>query len=59
MYRDREHMSDWDDRAAKLGEWDAAFTGAHPNPGGTLEPAADFSAPRTTGQATKARRRDT
>ena len=57
MYRDQESLEDWEDRVSKLGDWDAAFTGAHPNPSGLAEPEADFSAPRTTGQATKARRR--
>ncbi|MEL6236138.1 MAG: nitroreductase family protein [Pseudomonadota bacterium] len=57
MYRDSEAMEDWPDRGEKLGPWDAAFTGPRPNPQADLEPEADFSAPRTEGQATKARRR--
>jgi len=56
MYRDEETLQNWEDRAAKLGQWDGAFTTGTPNPDGTLEPAADFSAPRTAGQATKRRR---
>lgn len=58
MYRDEESLESWDDRAAKLGKWDTAFTSGTPNPDGKLEPAADFSAPRTSGQATKRRRTD-
>ncbi|MDA4843753.1 nitroreductase family protein [Hoeflea poritis] len=58
MYRDEESLDAWDDRAEKLGDWDAAFTSDVPNPGGKLEPEADFSAPRTTGQATKRRTKD-
>lgn len=58
MYRHDEDMQAWPDRAEKLGDWDAAFTGGTPNPGGRLEPEADFSAPRSTGSATKRRRRD-
>ena len=58
MYRDEESMDAWDDRAEKLGDWEAAFTTGTPNPGGELEPDADFSAPRTSGQATKRRVKD-
>lgn len=58
MYRDEETLEGWDDRVEKLGEWDAAFTTGTTNPGGELEPEADFSAPRTIGQATKRRRND-
>ena len=58
MYRDEESPESWEDRAEKLGAWDAAFTAAHPNPGGKLEEAADFSRPRTSGQATKRRQKD-
>jgi nitroreductase len=58
MYRDEETLEKWDDRAAKLGTWDAAFTTDTPNPDGQLEPEADFSAPRTNGQATKRRTKD-
>ncbi|MCP4318897.1 MAG: hypothetical protein GY789_23600 [Hyphomicrobiales bacterium] len=58
MYRDEEHMDDWEDRAEKLGEWDAAFTSGNVNPDGKLEPEADFSAPRTAGKATKRRGKD-
>jgi len=57
MYRDREDARDWPDFKAKLGDWADAFTSEHPNPGGKLEVSADFSRPRTTGPATKARRR--
>ncbi len=32
MYRDEESMETWEDRAEKLGDWDAAFTAAAPNP---------------------------
>lgn len=59
MYRDQERMTDWPDFGTKLGDWAEAFESAAPNPSGELEPEADFSAPRTQGQATKARRRDT
>jgi nitroreductase len=55
MYRDEESLESWDDRAEKLGEWDSAFTSAKTNPGGKLQKEADFSAPRTSGQATKRR----
>lgn len=58
MYRDEESMESWADRAAKLGDWDAAFTSADANPHGELEPEADFSAPRTIGKATKRCRKD-
>lgn len=60
MYRDRERIEDWPDRAEKLGAWDAAFTGATPNPSGEIPPQADFSSPRASGPATKRReaRRD-
>ncbi|WP_282045134.1 nitroreductase family protein [Roseibium album] len=58
MYRDEESMESWDDRAEKLGEWEAAFTTGTSNPPGELEPEADFSKPRTTGQATKRRLKD-
>ena len=57
MYRDREDMRDWPDFQSRLGDWAAAFTTATPNPRGELEPEADFSRPRTSGPATKARRR--
>ena len=57
MYRDRENLRDWPDFQSRLGDWSEAFTTACPNPGGELEPAADFSIPRTRGPATKARRR--
>lgn len=57
MYRDVERMEDWPDRAEKLGDWDAAFTSGRPNPSGELPEAADFSHPRTVGQATKRRRK--
>lgn len=57
MYRDREDIRDWPDFDARLGEWAEAFTTAHPNPLGELEPEADFSEPRTAGPATKARRK--
>ena len=58
MYRDEESIEAWPDRQEKLGEWGAAFTSAHPNPAGELEPEADFSSPRVSGQATKRRRKD-
>lgn len=58
MYRDQENLRDWPDYDAKLGDWGDAFTTSHPNPSGQTEPAADFTAPRTTGRATKARSRD-
>lgn len=58
MYRDEESMESWDDRAEKLGEWEAAFTTGTSNPPGELEPEADFSKPRTTGRATKRRLKD-
>lgn len=58
MYRDDESLDAWEDRAEKLGQWDAAFTGPRPNPSGALEPEADFSAPRTAGRATKRRNKD-
>ncbi|MBO6899971.1 MAG: nitroreductase family protein [Rhizobiaceae bacterium] len=58
MYRDREKLQDWEDRAEKLGGWDAAFTSGAPNPSGELQAEADFSAPRTLGQATKRRQKD-
>jgi nitroreductase len=57
MYRHDERMEDWPDAAEKLGDWRAAFTTATANPGGALEPEADFSRPRAEGRATKARRR--
>lgn len=55
MYRDDESAQAWQDRAEKLGPWDAAFTSPVANPDGRLEPAADFSSPRVSGQATKRR----
>ncbi|WP_428651370.1 nitroreductase family protein [Roseibium sp.] len=58
MYRDDETLENWEDRETKLGDWDAAFTSATSNPEGRLEPEADFSAPRTSGQATKRRQKD-
>lgn len=58
MYRDEELLESWDDREEKLGEWDAAFTSPVSNPGGELQPKADFTKPRTVGQATKRRRKD-
>ena len=58
MYRDEESMETWVDRADKLAEWDAAFTSAETNPGGKLQPKADFSAPRVVGKATKRRNQD-
>ncbi len=57
MYRDREDLHDWPDFRSRLGDWAEAFTTSHPNPGGELEPEADFSKPRTRGPATKARQR--
>ena len=57
MYRDDESMKAWPDRASRLGEWDAAFTDAEPNPSGALEPEADFSSPRVIGKAMKRRRK--
>lgn len=58
MYRDDETIDAWPDRSEKLGEWLDAFTTANSNPSGTLEPEADFSSPRTIGQATKRRLKD-
>jgi nitroreductase len=58
MYRDEETLENWEDRAQKLGEWDAAFTTGRPNPSGLLQTEADFSAPRTAGRATKRRRQE-
>ena len=58
MYRDDENLESWDDRKEKLGQWDEAFTSANCNPGGELQEVADFSSPRTMGQATKRRRKD-
>ena len=58
MYRDQEHMTDWPDFEAKLGDWADAFTTTKPNPSGALEKATDFSKPRTQDRATKARRKD-
>ena len=58
MYRDDEKIDSWDDRDEKLGQWDAAFTSATANPSATLQAEADFTKPRTTGQATKRRRKD-
>ena len=58
MYRDDENLESWEDREEKLGAWDKAFTSALANPSGDLEAAADFSAPRTEGQATKRRQKD-
>lgn len=57
MYRDSEHLEDWPDAEAKLGDWYEAFTSAMANPDGKLQAEADFSKPRTTGRATKARNR--
>ena len=57
MYRDEEDMRKWPDFDEKLGGWAEAFTTAHPNPGGKVETQTDFSKPRTSGKATKARRR--
>ena len=56
MYREDESMDAWPDRDEMLGEWRDAFTGAVTNPGGQLEPEADFSKPRVIGQATKRRK---
>ena len=56
MYRDREDAREWPDFRGRMGDWADAFTTAHPNPGGRLEEEADFSRPRTSGPATKARR---
>ncbi|WP_171021701.1 nitroreductase family protein [Parasedimentitalea maritima] len=58
MYRDEETMETWSDRQEKLGDWETAFTTGTPNPNGQLENSADFSAPRTTGRATKRRLKD-
>jgi len=56
MYRDEESMTTWEDRAEKLGQWDDAFTTAVANVGEILQSKADFSSPRTIGQATKRRK---
>ena len=58
MYRDEESLEAWEDRAEKLKGWDAAFTSAVANPSGDLQEAADFTAPRVIGQATKRRKAD-
>lgn len=57
MYRDQENLTDWNDAAAKLEDWKDAFATNTANPGGVLEPEANFSRPRTVGRATKARNR--
>lgn len=57
MYRDAEDLRNWPDFEEKLGSWAPHFTTGRPNPGGRLEEEADFSRPRTTGKATKARNR--
>jgi len=58
MYRDDESIDAWPDKSEKLGPWQEAFTTANVNPSGALEPAADFTKPRTIGQATKRRLKD-
>ncbi len=57
MYRDQEDLHDWPDFDEKLGDWADAFTDARANPSAQLEKEADFSKPRTSGKATKARQR--
>ncbi|MFO1114385.1 MAG: nitroreductase family protein [Beijerinckiaceae bacterium] len=57
MYRDDESMDQWPDKEEKLGPWLSAFTTAIANPGAVLEDQADFSQPRSEGQATKRRRK--
>ena len=57
MYRDQEDLRDWPDHSEKLGKWANAFSTARANPDGELETETDFSAPRTSGRATKARNR--
>jgi nitroreductase len=56
MYRDEETVDGWPDRDEMLGPWKDAFAGPVTNPGGELEPEADFSSPRVIGQATKRRK---
>ncbi|MFK7964422.1 MAG: nitroreductase family protein [Burkholderiaceae bacterium] len=58
MYRDEESMDDWPDKAEKLGDWEHAFTTQTANRSGAMESEADFSKPRTIGQATKRRFND-
>lgn len=58
MYRDSEDLQDWDDMDEKLGPFVDAFTSATANPSGELQDKADFSRPRTVGQATKRRQTD-
>lgn len=55
MYRDVESMEAWPDAEERLGEWRGAFTTPLSNPEARLEPEADFSKPRVSGQATKRR----
>lgn len=58
MYRDDETMLAWDDCGDLLAEWQQAFTSQTANPTAVLQDTADFSTPRTTGQATKRRTKD-
>ena len=55
MYRDEERVQDWPDAGEKLGDWFDAYAGPVANASGKLEDEADFSSPRTIGQATKRR----
>ncbi|WP_299347611.1 hypothetical protein, partial [uncultured Maritalea sp.] len=58
MYRDEESVDDWPDTKEKLGERYEAYAGQITNMSGKLEEVADFSSPRTLGQATKRRQLD-
>ena len=55
----RESIDHWPDRDEKLGKWADAFATAIANASGAIEEQADFSKPRTAGQATKRRRTQT
>ena len=55
-YGHPQSMNAWRDRDEMLGNWKDAFTCNLTNPGGALEPEADFSKPRVIGQATKRRK---
>ncbi len=57
MYRDQEDPRDWDDFDTKLEGWGAAFSSGDVNETAELEDEVDFSRPRTSGRATKARNR--
>ena len=59
MYRDEESVDDWPDTQEKLGDRYEAYAGQITNASGELEETADFSSPRTSGQATKRRQLNT